>query len=448
MFVVVKTNVEVRLALLEWMQRTGELGILEVLEPEMKRYWGPNKEYGPYNAQADGWPNAGEVIRDYRKRVKHISTAEFARLYSEALGESPPVTERWIQRMEKENLVPAELPRRRIIAGILGVPPVLLGLGILADLQAKPHQHTSGVNKAIDIASYARTLDLYWRIDHTSTAQHFLAEIEAIIAQMRAEAKVSSPQTQKQLFELLCGYYNLASIIYDDQLKYDKAYAYAHDAVVLSSNIQNNKLLAMSLYQRGFIRQVQAEQGTSTFMPYLQEALNDYNAAIPISTPKVEAALQMDLALVYALMKRSAAADNALTRAGALLDRGGLDEGTFIDHFADSNQGRYRLGQAVVFTTLKRFDDASDLIYEAKEGINPTQTRRLAWADIVEAQIYFGQRNYPLAASTSLQALKVAKALNSQYNIRLIQHLYSELLKTKYANAQPVRELGSTLILP
>ena len=41
-------------------------------------FWGEGGEYGPYHAQTDGWPNAGEVMRDYRLKAK-VSTEEFAK---------------------------------------------------------------------------------------------------------------------------------------------------------------------------------------------------------------------------------------------------------------------------------------------------------------------------------------------------------------------------------
>ena len=86
-----------------------------------KRYWGPNSEYGPLSTQADGWPNRGEVIRHYRKLAK-MSAAQLGELYGiQVNGE--PIKERWILKMEKENRVPQDESRRRILATILGIPP-------------------------------------------------------------------------------------------------------------------------------------------------------------------------------------------------------------------------------------------------------------------------------------------------------------------------------------
>ena len=86
-------------------------------------YWGEKGEYGPYAMDEDGWPDAGEVMRDFRKRVKDITAKEFAILYSHAIAglndtrgkksrvenKTEPISEEWIVNMEKHNRVPMYL---------------------------------------------------------------------------------------------------------------------------------------------------------------------------------------------------------------------------------------------------------------------------------------------------------------------------------------------------
>jgi hypothetical protein len=47
-------------------------------------YWGQGGQFGPFEAQHDGWPNAGQVMRHFREKLG-MSAAEFARMYSEEL---------------------------------------------------------------------------------------------------------------------------------------------------------------------------------------------------------------------------------------------------------------------------------------------------------------------------------------------------------------------------
>ena len=91
-------------------------------------FWGEKGEYGPFTAQEDGWPHAGEVIRHYRRKLK-LGAEELARRYSAAIGEQ--VTARWILKMEQQNKVPADFTRRRALIKILNIPAILLGLASL-----------------------------------------------------------------------------------------------------------------------------------------------------------------------------------------------------------------------------------------------------------------------------------------------------------------------------
>ena len=79
-------------------------------------YWGEKGEYGPFTAQVNGWPNAGEVIRHYRRNRK-MSAEELARRYGEAIGEQ--VTARWILKMEQKNKIPTDITRRQALVKIL-----------------------------------------------------------------------------------------------------------------------------------------------------------------------------------------------------------------------------------------------------------------------------------------------------------------------------------------
>lgn len=73
-------------------------------------FWGEKGEYGPFSVQEDGWPNAGEVIRHFRRKLS-MSAEELAKRYGEAIGE--PITSRWILKMEQQNKVPMDISRRR-----------------------------------------------------------------------------------------------------------------------------------------------------------------------------------------------------------------------------------------------------------------------------------------------------------------------------------------------
>src|SRR2546423_6009095 len=90
-------------------------------------YWGDQGQFGPFSEGNDGYPHSGEVVRHYRVVVNEISATKFGKLYGQALGEKPK-TRIWVLQMERTNAVPLDITRRRVIAQILSIPPILLGL--------------------------------------------------------------------------------------------------------------------------------------------------------------------------------------------------------------------------------------------------------------------------------------------------------------------------------
>ena len=91
-------------------------------------YWGAGGQFGPFVAQEDGWPNAGQVMRYFREK-SDLTAKTFGKLYGKKIREDgKPICERWILEMELENKVPIDITRRRVIAQLLQIPPALFGL--------------------------------------------------------------------------------------------------------------------------------------------------------------------------------------------------------------------------------------------------------------------------------------------------------------------------------
>ncbi len=185
----------------------------------------------------------------------------------------------------------------------------------------------------------------------------------------------------------------------------------------------------------------------------LHHILNDFGAGqvvvviSPISIPRVEQAVLMDAALANAVLRRRSAATTNLDQSGIIMARSGLQDGSFVDIFANINQGRFHLGRSSVFTNLKMYDDAEQELDLADDLIPADQTRRKAWIQILRAQVYAGQRQYELATDTAFSALSVSQSINSARNINLIRRLHDQLIATSYKNSESVRKLGTALML-
>ncbi len=109
--------------------------------------------YGPFNKQEDGFPNAGEVIRHYRKLLG-FSQIAFALLLD--------VQRQQVINMENHNQVPQNLSRRRVIADLLKIPPVLLSVGVIGSylepLELHPHASPSVSSYSIQEASVSNLI--------------------------------------------------------------------------------------------------------------------------------------------------------------------------------------------------------------------------------------------------------------------------------------------------
>jgi hypothetical protein len=235
-------------------------------------YWGEGGQFGPFEAQDDGWPNAGQVMRHFRERLG-ISAAEFARMYSEELakqglpkkgkqGKRGIVTAIWILNMEKQNTVPHDITRRRIIAHLLTIPPALFGLAelshVIVPFQA-PGQASSrsGSNtfqsSARDISHFQRNIAVALQLHKANHAHELTEDIQADLRVLSALESEARGDLLYQVRELLIGNYLLTSRIARDQRQYKHAYLSANNAVRVARSMDDPDVLGSSRHTRGLV---------------------------------------------------------------------------------------------------------------------------------------------------------------------------------------------------
>jgi hypothetical protein len=83
-------------------------------------------------------------MRYFRKRVRpKLSAKAFGELYGKEINaDGSAVGERWILDMELNNKVPVDMNKRRTIARLLGILPMLFGLATLEDIVLTSHTAT------------------------------------------------------------------------------------------------------------------------------------------------------------------------------------------------------------------------------------------------------------------------------------------------------------------
>ncbi len=447
-------------------------------------YWGEGGEYGPYSVQEDGWPNAGEAMRAYRLK-RGWSAAEVARCYSEALKSlskckkegTPvkPVSATWILNMENENRVPTDITRRRLLADLLQIPPILFGLGSFEQVLFKPKAGTSALpmgptilkpDLSPDLPRYEREIRAFWLLNETSHAHDVLSDVLTAIKDLEALEKQASGDLQRHARELLYSHYRLASRITRDMLELPAAYTYANHAVRVTKSLGRKDLIAAALYARGFVRLTRGIFGEKAAIGMIEPnreklvgALSDFEQALPLARPQLKGLLLLEVSRVQGLLRSSATditkALSTMELVGKLIgsERGNEDSYTriLLDGVVKGlSEEEYLLGSAITFNAVGRSDKALE-VFEDLEELDERKrrgkdhTRHHAWVEIVQAQAYLGTKQYNVATVNAARAFLVLRDIDSVGHIANIRAIYNDLLKSPYCGHKEVKELGEML---
>ncbi|HEY7416740.1 MAG TPA: hypothetical protein VH593_16260, partial [Ktedonobacteraceae bacterium] len=228
-------------------------------------YWGVGGEYGPFAEQQDGewagWPDFGQVLRYFRKQAK-LTAKAFGAIYGAAVNpDGSPITERQILRMELENQVPVDMNRRKLIARLLNIPPMLFGLAVLEDTVLQPHPqvasavvangHTTLQKVVADTSTYQNNIRTFWLLHDTSQAQSALSHVTADIRDLESLEPQARGDLRYHIQELLFSYHLLAAHVVRDQRKFSLSHHHANEAVRTAKAMQDSDLTATALYTRG-----------------------------------------------------------------------------------------------------------------------------------------------------------------------------------------------------
>jgi tetratricopeptide (TPR) repeat protein len=447
-------------------------------------YWGKGGQFGPFEAQADGWPNAGQVMRHFREKCG-MSAAECARLYSEELEKVSKhkkeqqvkrgkVTAIWILNMEKQNSVPTDITRRRIICQLLKIPPTLFGLAELAHPIVPPNADVqdSSITRlqtlqrpARDMSHFQKNISVALQL-HKANNAHELAE--AIQTDLRVlsvlEAEVQG-DLLSQVREFLIGNYLVVSRIARDQRQYKQAYIYANHAVRLAKMIDDTDLLASSRHTRGLVLLAWGQSG------YLHQGkLQDDRGKIQRAALEFQSLLDEELKcpgkfhpqLIGQTMIQQARAVAALAQqnpvaltANALVLLDQAAEKVESNHIDDLytrmlltgsdflSKGGYRQHRANVLNTLGLYGRALSELQQLQKRIvvNETNPRNQVWLHLVESKAFFGLEEYTEATKKLKEALVICCSIQSTQNLVSIVNKCTQLLKSPYGSSSDVGEI-------
>lgn len=439
-----------------------------------KIFWGERGEFGPFTRQKDGWPNAGEVIREYR-HLHNMSAEALAKCYGENLAEhfnnevEAKITARWILKMEQKNQIPTDIIRRRILAKILEIPPILLGLASLEKMM--PHQITQTQvpptlsHTVLDLEWYGKEAHMLWQLHYAQTAQVALANLLDYINDLIPVYENAKGNLKKRVSELLNSYYRLAATILRDQGDFEKAYHFADKSVILAEGMGTDsyasQITSASQYTRGVVNFAwgvfgsRVKQGFLSFSKAeIQEAIFDFERALTYASPQLRGIIYSEMARAKALVANSPV---DITIALKLLEKAARFLNVDINEdfhtqillngdLKGLDQKRLILGRAKAFLAMKRPGKALDEFSDLEMLHEETQhTRRRGWTQVLYAQAAFDLGNFSTAAEKALNAFSSCREAHSITHLARVNGLYTQLLESPYRTHAKVKHLGQLL---
>lgn len=446
-------------------------------------FWGEGGEYGPYHAQTDGWPNAGEVMRDYRLKAK-VSTEEFAKRYSLALQARKPVKEglldkpvsaSWIVNMEKENRIPTDIARRRLLAELLCVPPILFGLGTLDDVllstRMSQRDETVGIpsttskHPVLNITTCRKNIEILWQLNYTSHAEDSLQDVVTLIKQLESSLQYARGSLLLHIQELLYSHYLFANAITRHLGQFSTAYIYANHAVRVTKDMDNKEFISAAYYKRGFTYLRWGLLGEKTSIGIIEPkrekivaAIQDFEVALPNARPQLKGYIWLELSRARSLLLQHARDIPLILQltddAEHMVGRGSVEKPhtqIMLDgELAGLSEGRHLLAKAITLVEVGRSGQAIRDMDELEElehgkGIGKSETRTHGWMDILYALASIKEEDYYTATYRAIRAFGVFKDINSAANIAFVKDIHNALLKTSYKRRDEVKFLGNML---
>jgi hypothetical protein len=165
--------------------------------------------------------------------------------------------------MELENKVPVDMNKRKTIARLLKIPPMLFGLATLEDMVLDSHsqvpqtavtRQTRLVRVAADTTQYQNNVRTIWQLHDTGNAQGALGQLEADIRDLESFEQQTEGDLRYRIQEILFGYHLLTTHIVRDQRHFSLSYYYANEAVRVARSMNDSDLVATALFTRGWTR--------------------------------------------------------------------------------------------------------------------------------------------------------------------------------------------------
>jgi transcriptional regulator with XRE-family HTH domain len=406
----------------------------------------------------ESFPDPRVVVRYFREKMVYIDPDDGKqKSWTQAdLARRLGVSEVTVRIMENNGAGLDSIAKRRLLASLLKIPPVLLGLGSLTDLAEFLRSHEEGAIISAPttvkgggfleketVKLYQDAFTVYAEMHSTSTAQDSIFDIEQWINRIETDIPRANGHQRKQLQVSLWDFHALSAKVYSDDLcQWDQAFHHLNAAMELANLLGSNDLRAASLYRSGQIR-----FGQRNFFL----AKTDLDAALQYAKnarPQLKGAVYAAAGLAHALVDSDEAgrlyAQSLFDQAGKIVTSPISDTDEYVIKFS---VGKYLAEKADALIVLGRPGKALEVLDDAEYGTDPAQKRRLSYIDILRAEANMRLKKPELDRATDLLqgAFATSVPIKSEYNINYIQRLYGELVTSPYGNSPQVADLGIAL---
>jgi tetratricopeptide (TPR) repeat protein len=396
----------------------------------------------------DGFPRPGQVLRHSRQtRLKADGKPWTQRDVAQVLGKQ----ELAIRDMELRDIGLNDISRRRFLAQLFDIPPLLLGLATLPQSPGKqvpgtPAPKVLMFSDQIDLEEVRDKLTGFWTQNDGASGEVVLT-LDSTLKRLYERYPTTTSSERLEVVTALCELHIHAANLFRDRGKFSKSLEHLNKTQDLNTLLQEDELQADVLYRRGG---VYLEKGE------LALALDDYHAAeqklARVSEP-LQAAVLLETALSEARVapptalaapsKQRSAILKKLDRAGRIIRDEQTERGREKWPYLRVDLARYHLDRAA---TLIVVGDPEEAQLELKLLIcSPLTGRRSLYHLILQAQACFGLKEYAQAALLAEQALPLARQMRSRVNLDRIKMLYKQLQQTPFRNNPEVGRLGYLL---
>ena len=400
--------------------------------------------YPAFPLDEQGFPQMGPIIKYFRKQMVYTDLDGSERWWRQQdLADALGLKEDMIGLMETKNLTEDSISRRRALADALNIPPVLLGIGTLADLEAflqacgTSQSHGNVSDRTInehEMSLYKETLAIHWNMHYAGTLQ----DIQTLLYwSNRIELAASEHSaSQQSLEELICGYDQLLARAYTDKRQYTDALKHLDSAHEIASVLRNKPLEAAVCYRYIYCRLDQRKFALAKAPA--DRALD----LVRYADRSLQGQIYQGAGLTYAL---TALDEEDRKRAWKLLDLAGniADEDDLgVDfHHARFNVGDYASGRADTLITLGQPTKALELLDEADERLPADQKIRRGYIQILQGEAYIKKKEFDTATTYLQDAFDASSVIRSDYNVGYIDRLCKQLGKSSYGTSPAVATL-------